>query len=171
MRDGFKRLLSAFLSLFFVGIGVALLCLATQNLNKAKTSANWTSTDGIILYTDYERTSAGRRTSNAPHVSYGYQVEGRNYTSDILSFGDDLSDSEVFERYPSGRSVTVYFDLNNPQESTLVKGVGTQTIAGVRYAQVILSLALAFLVYVTITEVNKHRNLQAGASDTDKPPN
>jgi hypothetical protein len=160
MRNGFKRLLTVFIALLFVGCGVALLCLATQTLTKAKDSAGWSSTDGIVMHTDHERTSRGRRTSNAPYVTYTYQVQGKGYTSNVRSFGDGLSEPEVFEQYPMGRHVTVFYDPEHPQEATLVKGVGTGTIAGVRYAQVILGLALAFLTYVTITEVKKRRNSQ-----------
>ena len=160
MRDGFKRLLSAFLALLFVGFGAALLCLETQTLTKAKESAGWSSTDGIVLHTDYDRTSVGRRASNAPHVTYSYQVQEKSFTSNVYSFGDGLSESEVFAQYPSGRRVTVFYDPEHPQEATLVKGVGTGTIAGVRYAQVILGLALAFLAYVTISEVKRRRTSQ-----------
>ncbi len=169
MRDGFKRLLAIFVALLFVGVGAALLCLETRNLTKAKASRDWLSTDGIILYTDYKRTSVGRRLSNAPYVTYSYQVQGIGYTSNVLSFGDDLTSSERFAEYPSGRRVTVYFDPEDPQEATLVKGVGTSTMAGVRYAQVILGLSLAFLAYLVIIEVKKRISQQAGPSDGDMP--
>lgn len=158
MRDGFKRLLLAFMALISVGLGTALLCLEAQSLTKEKSSTNWFTTGGIVLLTDYERTSAGRRTSNAPYVTYSYRAQGESYTSSSHSFGDDLTDREVFERYPSGRSVTVYYNPKHPQETTLMKGVSTKTLAGVRFAQIILGLALAFLAYVTITEVTKHGN-------------
>lgn len=158
MRDGFKRLLSAFLALLFVGFGIALLSIENQTLSKAKNSAHWPSTDGIVLSTDYDRTSAGRRTNNEPYVTYSYQVHGKSFTSNVCSFGDGMSESEVFTKYPSGRRVIVFYDPEHPQEATLVKGVGDETMAGVRYAQVLLCLALAFLVYVSISEVKRRRN-------------
>ncbi len=166
MRDGFKRLLSVFLALLFVGCGAALLCIEAKTLTKAKESTGWSSTDGIVLYTDYEWTSVGRRTSNAPYVTYSYQVQGKSYTSNVHSFGDGLKEPEMFENYPSGRRVPVFYDPEHPEEATLVKGVGTETMAGVRNARVILGLALVFLAYVTITVVKKQKNSQQAV-----PPN
>ena len=172
MREGFKRFLAVFLALFFVGIGAALLCLESHNLTKANHSVSWSSTDGIILHTDYERSSVGRKLSNAPYVTYRYQVQGESYISSVRSFGDGLSSAEVFEQYPSGRGVTVYYDPENPQEATLVKGVGSRTATGVRYAQRILVLGLVILAYVAITEMKKLGNSQQGApSAGEKPPN
>ena len=158
MREGFKRFLAAFFAVLFVALGVALLCLQQQNLANAKRSMNWSSTQGVVLNTDYKRTSVGRRTSNAPYVTYRYQVGSRTFQSDVFSFGDQPVSDAVFEQYPTGRMVTVYFDPRNPHEATLVKGVGEWTITGLRYAQFILGISLAFLVYVVVTEIRRYRS-------------
>lgn len=160
MRDGFQRLLSAFLALVFVGFVVSLLCIESHTPTKAKDSADWPSTDGVVLSTDYDRTTLGRRTSNRPHVTYSYQFQEKSFTSNVYSFGDGITESELFAQYPSGRRVIVFYDPAHPQEATLVKGVGNRTMAGMRYAQVFLGLALAFLAYVTISEVKRRRNSQ-----------
>ena len=93
-------------------------------------------------------------------ATYRYQVQGRSYSSNVRSFGDGMTDSEVFEQYPGGRGVTVYYDPDNPQEATLIKGVGTWTATGARYAQIILVLGFVFLAYITITTMKKSRNSQ-----------
>jgi len=152
-RDKFKRLPLVGIALFSVGVGITFLRLETQALAKAKDSQGWVPTDGVVLHTDYERTSAGRRTSNGLRVTYSYQVQGENYTSNVYSFGGGMTEKELLEQYPTDRLVTVFYDPMHPEEATLVKGVDARTIAGVRYAWVVLALALAFLAYVVIAEV------------------
>ncbi len=157
MRPGFNRFLSALAAVLFVGAGIALLLIHLQNLEMAKASVAWLPAEAIVLETDYERGAAGRKLSNGPYVTYQYRVSGQGYVSNVFSFSDSPGSEELLERYPKGRSMIAYYNPARPWEATLVKGVGASTISGLRYAQLILGMALLFSLHVSFTEIRRLR--------------
>jgi hypothetical protein len=147
MREGFTRFLATIGAILLLVACISIFILQLQDFKKAKSSAAWVATEGVVLNTDYERTSVGRIMSKTPIVNYRYIVAGRDYLSNTLSFGDDFAQEDIFERYPPGRSVTVYYNPEKPWEATLIKG-GEKSAELLSYVIFVMVLSFVFFVYV-----------------------
>lgn len=95
--------------------GIALVAYGGRAIYRAEASQGWPATTGFISSSRIETTRSRRAVARLPHVEFRYRVNGREYLSDVISFGA-LSGSarEVIERYPSGRDVTVHYDPKHP---------------------------------------------------------
>lgn len=96
-----------------------------QSLNLA--SQTWPSTTGTVVKSRVE-VSGGEHTSVSPRVVYEYEVRGTKYQSDRIKAGDSLmrvqtggsrTAYDTVDRYPEGKTVTVYYNPDNPAESAL----------------------------------------------------
>lgn len=72
-------------------------------------------------------------TTWKPAIVYGYVVNGTSYLSSRVQFMNVVSGSSTFrdslaknisEEYPVGKTVTVYYDPDNPEDAVLEPGVG-----------------------------------------------
>ena len=88
-------------------------------------SQSWSSTAGIIVKSRVE-VSGGESTSVSPKVVYEYGVGGQTYQNDNIRPGDDFlrvnvrgTAYEIVDKYPVGSAVIVYYNPQNPAESTL----------------------------------------------------
>jgi hypothetical protein len=87
----------------------------------AKRSKTWLSTDGQVVETALKHTG---RFAWTPTITYTYHVNGVEYKGSRLAFDYFNSYSlreanEIMERYPVKISVKVFYDPEQPQESTL----------------------------------------------------
>ncbi len=67
--------------------------------------------------------------SNEPFVEYEYKVGGRKYRCSRITIGEKISGSELKEtldRYPVGKSVTVYYHPGNPARALLERTLPTK---------------------------------------------
>jgi hypothetical protein len=89
----------------------------------AKKSRAWPATDGVIEQS--ELTWQGIRGPRAhPVVTYRYQVSGKSHVGQRVSFSYARiyytpEARAILDRYPSNEKVNVYYDPENPAESTL----------------------------------------------------
>lgn len=117
-------------------------------------------TNGAIVSS---RVSGGSPNSRRLHyeIWYEYQVNGRKYRSDQITFsyrGDvDPQFARTYVRkYLLGRSVTVYYDRNDPSFAVLEPQV-TGFYRAVLIAPIILGLlVLAELIWLLSTRSNGH---------------
>jgi Protein of unknown function (DUF3592) len=165
MKRQSSALLAVAVAFLFIVLGGALLCLHYENLQKARASEAWLRTKGIILRVDYERTSHGRRTSNAPVVEYRYTVNGKTHVSRVRSFGDDMDANDIFRKYKAAEDAIVFYDPANPSQATLVPGVGTWTIVGLQFSWMIFGFGFAYLLVVSI-RIALRRRIQLGLERT-----
>jgi hypothetical protein len=92
-------------------------------------SSEWPSTTGIIQDTEqykYYR-SIGERENIVFILLYSYEVDGKAYLSDRLNPGlfkvANNQNLEYYSKiYAPGKEVKVYYDPNNPGESSLETG-------------------------------------------------
>ncbi|MDH3973307.1 MAG: DUF3592 domain-containing protein [Deltaproteobacteria bacterium] len=75
-------------------------------------------TDGRVIKSN-RVTKTSRGLSYHYNIVYEYYVNGKQYQSNQVSFGATGSKDKAFSKkyilkYPSGKPVTVYYDLNNP---------------------------------------------------------
>jgi hypothetical protein len=97
----------------------------------ARDSRSWPVTSGTVE--ENRLAWAGTRAPRAkPVVSYRYQVGGKSYLGQRIDFSfapiyfTDQAQA-ILARYPQGAAVAVYYDPQNPAESTLEqhhRGVG-----------------------------------------------
>ncbi len=125
MLDNLMSLLMGLLMIAFgLFCGVNAFSLIYSHIKiwrSARSSKTWLVTDGQVVNTKLEPTG---RSQWKPTIIYTYQVNGVEYKSQRLAFdyfGTYLHSEadEIMERYPVKTSVKVFYDPEQPQESTL----------------------------------------------------
>lgn len=109
--------------LFVLIFGVSLTPLFYFQLQKSLEIAQWPTVQGTIV----ESKVVGDRAFR-PDVDYVYTVDGNEYSGtsylNLPGFGGRTSRFDAAEKlvnqYPKGSSVTVYYNPENPQQSTLL---------------------------------------------------
>lgn len=100
-------------------------------LEQARASTSWPVTTGEVLESDVKshRSSNSNSSTYSAHVVYRYQSEGKNYESQTVWFGSDISTSDrslaqnTVNKYPVRKSVNVYYDPLHPEAAVLEPGV------------------------------------------------
>jgi len=106
----------AFAALIF-GVGLSLFGIFA--VVKSLTAKGWHTTSGIVVES---KVIDGFDSIDKPYISYRYEVDGKSYTSDnisFLAFGGDSFAEKAVEDYPQNKVVTVYYDPINPAKSLL----------------------------------------------------
>ena len=111
--------------LVFGLIGRSIYRRSQQAKAVRQASQNWVATTGKVIKSRVEVTG-GDEASVDPRVIYEYTVAGQQYQGGQIRAGDQFwyvrSSQEAYEivdRYPEGAMVTVYYDPDNPGESSL----------------------------------------------------
>jgi hypothetical protein len=127
-------LITGFLALLFIAIGVVLIFLHRRNIKKAEESMSWKEATGtvngskviqgnnVLMSNDDDGEST---PVFYPEISYTYQVGGLEYTSKRLAFTGVKSHSKrenaekAASLYPVGKQLSVYYDPKNPKEAVV----------------------------------------------------
>lgn len=107
----------------FVYLGLKIIADEIRTWRKASASREWSSSVGEVINSELH-TSYGRRATYYPRAKYSYTVAGQNYTGDRIVFAwrevfDREAAEKVVQSYRPGQMVTVFYDPQQPQESTL----------------------------------------------------
>ncbi|MCF7849566.1 MAG: DUF3592 domain-containing protein [Kiritimatiellales bacterium] len=161
MKKYDSQILNITFPIILILLGVALVVLGYDYQAKARSSATWPKTQGLVLTVDYERTSAGRRTGlNSPLVTYRYDVNGSTFISDMRSFRDDgKSSKDIFKEYTPNQKVSVFYNPIKPSQATLVKGANSHPDFGLIYGLVILISGLVTLAINGIGIIKKRKRV------------
>lgn len=129
-----KILFVTLVSLLIV-FGLAVMGLGVRNVRRAVASAKWPKVRGVVLESGTlssvsrdSRTGVSSTTYKA-EIAFGYEVDGRSYTTDTIHFGQtvgsgDSSDAELrHRRYPVGAPVWISYDPANPAVAAVKPGV------------------------------------------------
>ncbi|MEM7474935.1 MAG: DUF3592 domain-containing protein [Planctomycetota bacterium] len=112
MRSG---IILTCVGLLLIG-GVCLLGVIFDN-------SDWPTTSGVIESMEVVEKKQNRKTVYSPEVRYSFEVEGKQYFSEKISWMEPVYDSQSQARrsapYSVGRRVTVYFNASNPSQSLL----------------------------------------------------
>jgi hypothetical protein len=107
--------------------GALLTCYGGIILFQANQSKSWLAAQGVI--TDSSVESHGKSSYGAK-VVYDYTVNEKSFSGRRVAFGSyNISRSgaqNIVNRYPKGKTVSVYYDPNNPQACVLEAGVKGQ---------------------------------------------
>jgi hypothetical protein len=131
-ETGDPRLLGAFGALLLL-VGVGLLAAGLWTIGRAVVATRWPTVPGVVVSSEID-VHDGRNnvdevpaTTYHPAVRYAYDVDGRRYVGERITWGDfgstDLEERRaVAERYPLGSPVTVHYRPNAPQHAVLQSG-------------------------------------------------
>lgn len=130
---GFQELLIYILPLIVLLVGFYLTVSSLLKISRGQKSKGWLQTSGEVqsskLKVHRGTNSDGVGTdSYYAQVVYKYTVNGIQYRSDRVFFGQDASTSKVSAKrrvaeYAPGNQVKVYYDPENPKVSVLEPGI------------------------------------------------
>ncbi|MFT3890215.1 MAG: DUF3592 domain-containing protein [Anaerolineales bacterium] len=114
--------------IFFLA-GLAILFTGFRTYQRSKQAANWLTVTGKVTTSKLINPMGNDRKQYA-RIEYEYSVLGTNYVSNKISFSqlmgfDDTAlgtAEEKVKKFPAGRSVTVYYDPQEPQRAVLETG-------------------------------------------------
>ncbi len=129
--------------------GLWLFTKGARNVQRALASRSWPQTAGTVVSSKTIRTATAARRGGSGSVTFStetvvrYKVEGKEYTTDTVRFGQSLGSDDKSEaalqrfRYPEGQAVVVFYDPRAPWVGVLKPG-----LHGGAFGLVIASLAL-----------------------------
>lgn len=148
------------LTLIFLIVFPFALYKAWKNVQVAKASVNWPTTTARITASGTRKVAFRRQ----PQVAYTYTVNGKQFTSQRVSFAGGYKPKEVdpvVARYPAGSEVVAAYDPQNPAEATLETGSNKQVTAQVR---------LLLICFVLIVAVNILSYYMKNLNRKSEPP-
>lgn len=114
-------------------LGSAFVNYGFGQMAKARESVNWPSAAGKILSSEQEKRTSTEGKGNSKKsktyyvavINYEYQVDGKIYTSNRIGFHgqSDVCSNALVNKYPKGKSVSVFYCPKNPEEAVLETGV------------------------------------------------
>ena len=137
------RVLSTLFGLVALVGGLILSIWGAREWQSALSSKDWPTVSGTVVHSELKKRLKARRpgqkshqsrTQFTPEIRYDYTVEGQSFTGDRVSYGDYSSSNEaqmkaVVAQYPVGKSVTVFYDPEDPSSSLLESGFGWTPVA------------------------------------------
>lgn len=121
-----------FIGLAFVAIGSFMVFSVARQWLTGMQSRSWEPVEAVVVASDkIDVTLSGSegRTHTVPELDfrYRYEVDGRSYESDRLSFEKnevDVRDIPNFIRkHPEGDPLTVYYNRKHPEQAVVKRGV------------------------------------------------
>jgi len=119
---------------FLLLLGIGLFGWEVYSAAKSNEASSWPSTTATITQSEIKKVRKSRRRrgrrrsswSRELHVQYDYYVQGQSYNNNRVAFGNSVSNAldsigrpNVVDQYPKGKSVTVYYNPDNPKDSVL----------------------------------------------------
>jgi hypothetical protein len=157
-----------FAKLVFLAVSAGLVreaCRWWKRVSLSARSRGWPRVEGTIerseLFLKISRARVGRAGRWSPNsgyylplVHFAYEVRGRRYTGDVITFGKEPIYSsfpararEKCREYPEGSTVHVYFDPASPATACLERGEGSLALG---YA---LAVGIALLGVLALSGV------------------
>ena len=145
-------------------LGSFLLIKGLRNIQMSLASVHWPKAAGMVVSSLTTRTAPtqdtiGRRMGDHPRLpdyatfgtntKIGYAVEGREYTTNVLHFGQTLGSSDRSDaallalRYPEGKEVPVSYNPSSPSVAVMNPGLHSEAFW-------LPGAGLAFLVPVAL---------------------
>ena len=123
---------------------------------KAYASSKWPSCQGTITSSevDMEKTARHRTETFTAKVAFEYQVRGKSYSASRISFfeyGSSNPDHATrrVARYPTGRSVRVYYNPKNPKTAVLEPGARLMSYCVLGFGIALAGIGVVLLLCLT----------------------
>lgn len=115
--------------------GLWLFVKGARNVLRSVASTRWPQTEGTVVSSETTRSESPATRKSPASVTFStrtvvrYNVGGREYTTDTISFGhslgsNDKSGAALQEmRYPAGKTISVWYDPREPGTGVLKPGL------------------------------------------------
>jgi hypothetical protein len=108
--------------------GVVMTYFGVREIYLARESMTWPSTEGTITRSQTKvRTGGGSGTYYDAHIVYQFAVDGQTRLGNEVAFGvqgaTPASIRTLLNRYPTGKTVNVYYRASAPDSSILEPGL------------------------------------------------
>jgi hypothetical protein len=122
-------------AIIMVVVGAIILLPTYRRVRKAKATAEWAETEGVVVSSEMKDSYLRRRREGGPHrtyhkfyVDYRYSVDGTEYRSERFSFSTNyIGEPEKVrfynDNYGEGQTIKVYYNPARPSESVLIQGL------------------------------------------------
>jgi len=119
--------------------GVMFFVFALPPLQYSNSSKSWPTVQGTVTKSEVKVWRRDSNTHYQPDIAYTYTVDGKKYTSSMITVGDPPLDNNVTKakrlqaEYPVGKEVVVYYDPELPESAALQPGTktGDYLLAGI----------------------------------------
>ena len=135
-------------ALFVMFVGGLFIWKGQESLYRGEASEDWPAAEAHITESGW-RTRVGDSSDMYPHVKYDYTVEGKQYSSDRLTYASSEELPKHFlDEFPVGATVPVYYDPASPQTSVLITGStswhsGTIAVGGIAVCVALVMIGFA----------------------------
>ncbi len=120
------------LALAMFAAGIFLMVWGGSEILDAYKSKSWPTTEGTVTSSyvhkrDRPTSDKNKQPTYHPKISYEYTVEGKRYTCEKIRFADNTSGSRdrarrITDEYFAGKTVTVYYNPEDPGNAVLKPG-------------------------------------------------
>lgn len=143
------------ISLFFIPLAPAFayFFIIIKDFLYGLKSLSWNEAQGVILVSALDGVSSKNDVPNH-EIYYEYTVDQKEYTGWRKKFGGGESSSTIWdevEKFRRGDIVTIYYNPNNPQESTLIRGVQWSNFLMIIFIPLITLFQLIFFAIIHVT--------------------
>ena len=111
-------------------LGSAIMFYVFRELITDISTKSWPSTTGVIISSMLKGEVVDYSANFMTEVSYRYEVDSKEYIYKgilIDSFGTHGTAKKILKKYPVGKTVAVYYDPHNPENSRLTTGISRWT--------------------------------------------
>jgi hypothetical protein len=141
-------------------IGIAMLCLWVYgylNIYAMFISRQWPSVTRKIIQSKVDKSPGSYRASSPSKkalIVYRYQINNAYFSSDRVLWGSQTyhfgfnEPDRLVNKYPVGKSVTVYYDPKKPSEAVLERRARILDYGFVGFCSFVLFLQIYFLVHL-----------------------
>lgn len=118
------------LTVLFFAVGIIIAVFSYSGYRASLASESWPTATGSIVRSEIEKQTstsgegADKKTTvkEYPKITYQYLIDGKAYTSGKISFLPTGNAKQVVSRYPVGKSVSVSYNPDKPEQAVLIPG-------------------------------------------------
>jgi hypothetical protein len=142
-------------TLIFLGLAAFILYPSPWLLWEGYHSKAWPHADGVIHSTKIVEQARSSRYGDGswhiPVIVYHYQIGAISYTNSRvvfasfrphLGYGSQAEAQAIVDRYPAGKSVTVFYEPSSPADAVLEPGIQNSVLRSDAVAAVLIACAL-----------------------------
>jgi hypothetical protein len=114
----------------FPAIGIVIAVFSYSGYRASLASESWPTAAGNIVRSEIEKQTstsgegADKKTTvkEYPKITYQYLIDGKAYKSAKISFVPTGNAKQIVSRYPVGKSVSVSYNPDKPEQAVLIPG-------------------------------------------------
>ncbi|MCA8985998.1 MAG: DUF3592 domain-containing protein [Planctomycetaceae bacterium] len=162
------------MGLLFACVGGGLLYFwAIPEIRQAKASVAWPHVTGEVKSSEViSKRDSEHGTSYQAEILYSYSIEGEEFENNRVAYGANWSSNKpsgarkTVKQFPVGKEVEVYYNPDDPYDSTLTTGTSWFTYFPAMFAGIFLLVGLAIFIPTTVMLILGGMGIAYGLSTT-----